>query len=57
MAQSMMNAMKTPAAPEAPAAPPSPTPEAAGGTKFCIVCGKPMPRTGKFCPECGGAQQ
>jgi membrane protease subunit (stomatin/prohibitin family) len=56
MAQSMMNAMKTPAAPSAPEAPAA-TPEAAGGTKFCIACGKPMPRTGKFCPECGGAQQ
>ena len=59
MAQSMMNAMKTPSAappaPETPAAPASP--EAASGTKFCINCGKPMPRTGKFCPECGGAQQ
>jgi membrane protease subunit (stomatin/prohibitin family) len=25
-------------------------------TKFCVECGKPMPRTGKFCPECGKAQ-
>jgi membrane protease subunit (stomatin/prohibitin family) len=56
MAQSMMNAMKTPAAPSAPENPAA-TPEAASGTKFCIACGKPMPRTGKFCPECGGAQQ
>jgi membrane protease subunit (stomatin/prohibitin family) len=56
MAQSMMNAMKTPGAPAAPESAPA-TPEAASGTKFCIVCGKPMPRTGKFCPECGGAQQ
>jgi membrane protease subunit (stomatin/prohibitin family) len=55
MAQSMMNAMKTPGAP-APEAPAT-TPEAASGTKFCIVCGEPMPRSGKFCPECGGAQQ
>jgi len=36
---------------------------AAGGavagaeTKFCIACGKPIPRVAKFCPECGGAQQ
>jgi membrane protease subunit (stomatin/prohibitin family) len=27
------------------------------GTKFCVECGKPMPRTGKFCPECGKPQQ
>lgn len=26
-------------------------------TKFCINCGKPMPKLGKFCPECGHAQQ
>jgi membrane protease subunit (stomatin/prohibitin family) len=58
MAQSMMNAMKTPAAPSAPETPAAPAPpEAASGTKFCIACGKPMPRSGKFCPECGGAQQ
>jgi len=53
MAQSMMNAMKpapggTPAAPAAADAP---------ATKFCMNCGKPIPRAAKFCPECGGAQQ
>ena len=26
-------------------------------TKFCINCGKPMPKSGKFCPECGHTQQ
>ena len=29
---------------------------AAEGTKFCTNCGKSIPRTAKFCPECGGAQ-
>ncbi len=29
----------------------------AGETKFCMNCGKPIPRPAKFCPECGGAQQ
>jgi membrane protease subunit (stomatin/prohibitin family) len=29
----------------------------AGATKFCIACGKPIPRSAKFCPECGGAQE
>jgi membrane protease subunit (stomatin/prohibitin family) len=29
---------------------------AAAGEKFCIACGKPMPRAAKFCPECGKAQ-
>jgi membrane protease subunit (stomatin/prohibitin family) len=26
-------------------------------TKFCLNCGKPIPRVTKFCPECGHAQQ
>src|SRR6185369_11233195 len=26
---------------------------AAEGTKFCINCGKPIPRAAKFCSECG----
>jgi membrane protease subunit (stomatin/prohibitin family) len=25
-------------------------------SKFCVDCGKPMPRAAKFCPECGKAQ-
>jgi membrane protease subunit (stomatin/prohibitin family) len=58
MGQAMMEALKktTPAAAESGAA-------SAGGaaasaeTKFCINCGKPMPKAGKFCPECGHAQQ
>jgi membrane protease subunit (stomatin/prohibitin family) len=47
--------------------PASPTPQApapAGGapaagaeTKFCMECGKSIPKKSKFCPECGGAQQ
>jgi membrane protease subunit (stomatin/prohibitin family) len=64
MAQQMMNATKpqsgpgaepNPAQPAAPGGGPG-TP-AGADTKFCINCGKPMPRTAKFCPECGGAQQ
>ena len=62
MAQQMMNAMK-PAAPPEPA-PPSPqapaasaAPAAGGATKFCLNCGKPIPKPARFCPECGGAQQ
>jgi membrane protease subunit (stomatin/prohibitin family) len=34
-------------------APPAP----AGSAKFCLNCGKSIPRPAKFCPECGGAQQ
>lgn len=35
-----------------PAAPATP----ATGTKFCMNCGKSIPKGAKFCPECGGAQ-
>jgi membrane protease subunit (stomatin/prohibitin family) len=57
MGQAMMDALKkaTPAVAEAGATP-------AGGattsaeTKFCLNCGKPIPKIGKFCPECGHAQ-
>ncbi len=61
MAQSMMNAIKPPAAgPGAPSSAAPASPAAAGSeaaTKFCINCGKPIPRAAKFCSECGGAQQ
>ena len=58
MAQQMMNAAK-PAAPEnaaSPGAAPA-SPQGGAGTKFCMNCGKPIPKPAKFCPECGGAQQ
>jgi membrane protease subunit (stomatin/prohibitin family) len=61
MAQTMMNAIKpTPGAP--PGTPPAAAPAAGspGGseaaTKFCINCGKSIPRPAKFCSECGSAQ-
>jgi membrane protease subunit (stomatin/prohibitin family) len=65
MGQTMMNAMRPPHATEPPAAAPAggapqqgaPAGPPAADTKFCIECGKPMPRKAKFCPECGGAQQ
>jgi membrane protease subunit (stomatin/prohibitin family) len=66
MAQQMMGAVRPPAppAPEpppaAPTAGPGGTPGAAAGggaTKFCMSCGKQIPRPAKFCPECGGTQQ
>ncbi len=67
MAQQMMGAMHPPTPPPPPAAaPPDPLPQAGaaspgpatpGGSKFCINCGKSMPKVAKFCPECGGAQQ
>jgi membrane protease subunit (stomatin/prohibitin family) len=46
MAQSMMNAMK----PAAPAG------AAGADTKFCVECGKAIPRGAKFCAECGKPQ-
>ena len=62
MAQQMMSAMKPAAPPEpappAPQAPATPAaPAAACATKFCLNCGKPIPKAARFCSECGGAQQ
>jgi membrane protease subunit (stomatin/prohibitin family) len=58
MGQQMANAMRpgVPATP-AEAAPVSGGGAPASGSKFCINCGKGMPRAAKFCPECGGGQQ
>jgi membrane protease subunit (stomatin/prohibitin family) len=64
MAQQMMGAMKPPepqATPAPPAAAPAPAgaaaPAAGGATKFCMNCGKPIPKPARFCPECGATQQ
>jgi len=57
MAQSMMNAMKPAPAPAAAAPGPVASTGSEAATKFCLNCGKPIPRAAKFCPECGGAQQ
>jgi membrane protease subunit (stomatin/prohibitin family) len=66
MAQAMMGAVRPPGpAPETPAAAPSTPPPApaagaaegqAGELKFCLDCGKQIPKRAKFCPECGAAQ-
>ena len=47
MGQTLMNAVKTGTT---TAAPPS------AETKFCLECGKSIPRPAKFCPECGRPQ-
>jgi membrane protease subunit (stomatin/prohibitin family) len=55
MGQAMMDALKnagtTGSGSGAPAA------ASAAETKFCLNCGKSIPRVSKFCPECGQAQQ
>ena len=68
MAQQMMNAVNPNPGGGAPApapAAPAPSPNASGGgpaaapgaeTKFCVDCGKSIPRRAKFCPECGSQQ-
>jgi membrane protease subunit (stomatin/prohibitin family) len=68
MGQAFVNAMRPqeppPAAgpaPTAPAgggpgAPVAPVAGAAGEVKFCMNCGKSIPKAAKFCPECGGTQ-
>jgi membrane protease subunit (stomatin/prohibitin family) len=53
-----------PPAPAAPGAAPTPAPTTGGGppavpgaeTKFCVDCGKSIPKRAKFCPECGQQQ-
>ncbi len=62
MGQAMMDAMKKASSSTAEAAPPgsgatSGAAAAGAETKFCMSCGKPIPRPAKFCPECGHAQQ
>jgi membrane protease subunit (stomatin/prohibitin family) len=55
--QTMVNALRPgEQPPPAPATGGGPAPAPSAETKFCINCGKPMPRPAKFCPECGTAQ-
>jgi len=55
MGQAMMDAMRKPGSAQAESASPAAGLEAE--TKFCMSCGKQIPRASKFCPECGHAQQ
>jgi membrane protease subunit (stomatin/prohibitin family) len=41
--------------PQAPQAPPAPA-AAAPDSKFCLECGRRIPRASKFCPDCGKPQ-
>ena len=44
-------------APAAPAPAAEARAEGDAATRFCMHCGKPVPRSAKFCPECGGKQE
>jgi len=59
MGQAMMDALKKSgsAGGESGAAASGGAAAASTETKFCMNCGKPIPRASKFCPECGHAQQ
>ena len=65
MGQAMMNAINKGSAPSGPeGGAPSSGSAAAGGaaaatsadSKFCLNCGKSIPKISKFCPNCGQAQ-
>jgi membrane protease subunit (stomatin/prohibitin family) len=64
MGQAMMDAVRKSAAAAPVATEPAPSvapaaggsAEAAAAAKFCIDCGKAIPRASKFCPECGKSQ-
>ena len=54
MGQAMMDAMRRTGSTQGE---PAPAAAATTDTKFCMNCGKPIPKSSKFCPECGHAQQ
>jgi membrane protease subunit (stomatin/prohibitin family) len=57
MGQAMMDALKkgNTSTPES-AAPAAGGAVASAEAKFCLNCGKSIPRVSKFCPNCGQAQ-
>jgi membrane protease subunit (stomatin/prohibitin family) len=58
MGQAMMEALRKESAPSAPEKDGSAAGGAVAGaeTKFCLNCGKSIPRVSKFCPNCGQGQ-
>jgi membrane protease subunit (stomatin/prohibitin family) len=58
MGQAMVDAIRqgTAGGGAAPSQGVSPGAAAAGATKFCLNCGKAIPKAARFCPECGTAQ-
>jgi membrane protease subunit (stomatin/prohibitin family) len=57
MGQAMMDAIKQARSPGGSESTPPTGAAPTTDTKFCMNCGKPIPRASKFCPECGHAQQ
>ncbi|MBV9182088.1 MAG: SPFH domain-containing protein [Acidobacteria bacterium] len=58
MGQAMMDALKKAGSSAGEAAVAGAgAPSAGTETKFCLNCGKPIPKVSKFCSECGHAQQ
>ena len=58
MGQAMMDALRKAGSSSAePGGVASSGTTATGETKFCLNCGKSIPRVSKFCPECGHTQQ
>jgi len=55
MGQAMMDALRSSGSSRSDSG--TAAPSAATETKFCLNCGKPIPKSSKFCPECGHAQQ
>lgn len=57
--QAMMDSIRkaAPGAVEPQTAVPAESAMPTSETKFCIDCGKQIPKVSKFCPECGKAQQ
>ena len=55
MGQAMMDALRKGSS--QPDSGGSPVAAPAAETKFCLNCGKSIPKSSKFCPECGHAQQ
>jgi membrane protease subunit (stomatin/prohibitin family) len=56
MGQAMMDAIKKGTSSAPGSAGVAPAGPASADTKFCLECGKPIPRASKFCPECGKPQ-
>jgi membrane protease subunit (stomatin/prohibitin family) len=58
LGQAMLDAVKKAGTPAESGSGGAATPAAAANadTKFCLECGKSIPRSSKFCPECGKPQ-